>query len=243
VIPAEFDPLLAAGNRSTRRDGALEYTFRGQPAAKHALEALGIPHTEVAGVQADGGILPLNYHLVDGDHLQVIPISSRPPGVPLHPGPEALFIVDNHLGKLATYLRMLGFDCLYEPALDDPELAERASATGRVLVTRDRRLLMRRALEFGCWVRSREPVAQVRQVLLRYDLRAKIQLFQRCLRCNHPLEAVSKAAVLHRLEPLTRQYYDEFSTCPACNQVYWAGSHYAHMQALAAEILDGPQAL
>ena len=239
-LPEEFDPLLAGPQRSTLRHGPLAYAFKGQPAAKHALEALGIPHTEVGGLRAHGVWLGLDYHLADGDRLEVIPIASHPAGVPLHPGQEAAFVLDNHLGKLATYLRMLGIDCLYEPDLDDPQLVELAGATARVLVTRDRQLLMRRAVAFGCWVKDRDPLAQVRQVLERYDLYAAIQPFRRCLRCNHPLEPVAMSSVLERLEPLTRRYYAKFALCPSCDQVYWEGSHYEHMQQIVAEILDRP---
>jgi uncharacterized protein with PIN domain len=74
------------------------------------------------------------------------------------------------------------------------------------------------------------------EVLQRYHLGEAIRPFQRCLRCNHLLEPVEKAAILDRLEPLTRQYFDQFHICPACGQIYWKGSHYEHMLAFLRSI-------
>jgi hypothetical protein len=73
----------------------------------------------------------------------------------------------------------------------------------------------------------------------RFDLYAHIRPFQRCLRCNHPLQPVPKAQVLERLEPLTKRYFDEFAICPACDQVYWKGSHYERMKMVIAELQKG----
>ena len=75
------------------------------------------------------------------------------------------------------------------------------------------------------------------EVLQRFDLTKRIIPFHRCVRCNHPLEPVSKEAVLDRLEPLTKQYFDEFQICPACGQIYWKGSHYERMTAVIRTIV------
>lgn len=75
-------------------------------------------------------------------------------------------------------------------------------------------------------------------MIQRFDLLQRIAPFHRCLRCNHPLESVSKEAVLHRLEPLTRQYFDEFHICPDCKQIYWKGSHYEQMQEIVEKLTD-----
>jgi hypothetical protein len=142
------------------------------------------------------------------------------------------------LGRLAAYLRMLGLDCLYSNAYQDEELTQIASQEGRVLLTRDRRLLMRKLIVDGYWVRSSNPKEQALEVLRRYRLLDSLHPFQRCLRCNAPLEPVDKAAILDRLEPLTRLHYEEFSTCPACGQIYWKGSHYEHMLELIQRLTD-----
>ena len=135
-----------------------------------------------------------------------------------------------HLGKLAVYLRWLGFDTLYRNDYADEELARISVEEKRILLTRDRNLLKRRIITHGYFVRATDPKQQIAEVLNHFDLFDKIRPFQRCLRCNQPLRPVEKAIILERLEPLTHQYYNEFHICDACDQIYWRGSHYEHMQ-------------
>ena len=106
----------------------------------------------------------------------------------------------------------------------------------RILLTRDRRLLMRKVILHGYCLRSLNSLEQLTEVIHRFDLMNKIQPFHRCLRCNHLLEAVDKDTILHRLEPLTKLYFDKFHICPACRQIYWKGSHYEQMQNLIKQI-------
>ena len=223
-----FDPalraLLTASLRS-QQDVALE--FKGSPGIKHEIESLGIPHTEVGSLSINGLPAALSNRLQDGDRVAVR-------GVELGQGDfndreQPIFIADNHLGRLAAYLRMLGFDTLYRNDYQDPELAAVAHQEQRILLTRDRRLLMRREVTYGCLLRSLDPQEQLGEIVERYALAKIARPFRRCLRCNHPLEAVDKAAVMDRLQPLTRRYYDEFARCPACDQIYWKGSHYDRM--------------
>ena len=124
---------------------------------------------------------------------------------------------------------MLGFDTLYRNDYQDPELAAVAHQEERILLTRDRRLLMRREVDYGCCLRSLDSREQLGEVVRRYALAQSARPFRRCLRCNHELEAVDKAAIIERLQPLTRRYFEEFARCPACDQVYWKGSHYERM--------------
>lgn len=236
-LPAFFDPFLSPPNRTTQRTGPLSVEFKGPQSTKHLVESLGIPHTEIAEIKIDGKKMELGYHPDDGEYIEVIPVSPEQNGGVPQPGEPPKFVLDNHLGKLTTYLRILGFDCLYQPELQDPELAQIAVTTNRILLTRDRQLLMRKSVKFGCWIRNKTAVDQVRQVLARYNLYEKISPFKRCLRCNHPLEPVPKKSVEHRLEPLTKKYYSDFYLCSACDQVYWPGSHYTHMQALINEVV------
>jgi uncharacterized protein with PIN domain len=70
----------------------------------------------------------------------------------------------------------------------------------------------------------------------RFELANRVQPFHRCLRCNHPLEPVSKEMILDRLEPLTKQYFDEFRICLSCQQIYWKGSHYERMLKLVEQV-------
>jgi uncharacterized protein with PIN domain len=204
--------------------------IRGQPvplrfgdrqSVKHLVESLGIPHVEVGKVLANDQVVGLGYLVHNGDRVAVQPALNAFP-------PEPCFLLDGHLGRLAAYLRMLGFDTLYRNNYHDSELAEIASE-GRILLSRDRRLLMRKIVKYGYCLRSTEPTVQLIEVVRRFDLADHIVPFQRCLRCNSPLELIEKEKILDRLQPLTKRFYDEFAICPACDQIYWKGSHYEHM--------------
>lgn len=226
---------------SLRGQKILRHSFTGRASVKHLIEALGVPHTEVALIQANGRPVDFTYLVQDNDWVDVYPISSVhevDPGVILNGlEGEPRFLLDNHLGRLAVYLRMLGFDVLYRNDYQDEELAQVACAEGRTLLTRDRRLLMRSAVTSGYWVRSKIPRDQLREVVDRFNLAHAADPFRRCLRCNGALQPVEKAAVLDRLEPLTRLYFDEFHICLDCEQIYWKGSHYERMQKLIQETL------
>ncbi len=203
--------------------------FRGRQSIKHLAESLGVPHPEIGQVQVNGQEGTLSTITQDGDQVEVHPI---PNGCPIEPR----FVLDNHLGRLTAYLRMLGFDCLYHNDYDDGELAETSQSEERILLSRDRRLLMRKSVTYGYCLRSLDSLEQLTEVIQRFDLTSRIAPFHRCLRCNHLLEPVAKEAILDRLEPLTKLYFDEFQICPACQQIYWKGSHYEKMQKLIREI-------
>jgi uncharacterized protein len=215
-----------------RRGGSFRISFEPGQSLKHLVESAGVPHTEVGRLRANRQPVELNYQVQNGDDLEIYPAGPAD-GVP--PG-EARFVLDTHLGRLAAYLRMLGFDAVYRNDFEDKALAALSAAEDRILLTRDRRLLMRRLVKFGYCLRSLDSRWQVVEVLRRYRLAERTVPFQRCLRCNHPLEAVSKETVIDQLELLTKQYYDEFHRCPACGQIYWKGSHYERMQNLIAEL-------
>jgi hypothetical protein len=224
-----FQDELSVFLPPARRGAAFDYSFSENPSVKHLIEALGVPHTEVSAIRVNGAPVQLSYRVQHGDRVEISPASSPDMS---QPAPEPRFILDNHLGQLAIYLRMLGFDCLYRNDYQDEELSQVAVQQGRILLTRDRRLLMRKVIIYGYCIRDHHPRQQVLEVLRRFSLFGKIAPFQRCLRCNHPLQPVSKESILNRLEPLTKKYYQEFHLCPACNQVYWKGSHYERMRSL-----------
>ncbi len=226
----------------TRSDTTFDYTFEGNPSVKHLIEALGIPHTEVHRILVNGNPVDFTYLVQNGDQVGVYPISlnsnTQAPDAPELPKGEVGFVVDNHLGKLATYLRMLGFDAIYQNDFQDEQLAQIASQENRILLTRDRRLLMRSVVNYGYWVRATVPRRQLYEILKRYNLIANIRPFQRCLRCNGQLEPVNKSLVLERLQPLTKKYYDEFRICQSCGQIYWKGSHFQRMQKFIEQIIQ-----
>jgi uncharacterized protein len=223
-----------------RKGEIFAYDFKGEPSLKHLVEAMRIPHTEVGKTLVNEREVDLSYLAQDGDSIAVYPVIGNRHNLSTNDNSsiivEARFILDNHLGKLATYLRMLGLDTLYCNNYQDDELAKLAIQEGRILLTRDRGLLMRRSIKNGYFIRSMDAQNQVIEVLQRYDLFNYIRSFQRCLRCNTQLIPIEKASILERLEPLTIKYYNEFCLCPNCDKIYWKGSHYERMQNLIKEL-------
>ncbi len=216
-----------------KKDKPVDCSFNSDQSVKHLIEAAGVPHTEVGRILANGAPVDPSYLAQEGDQISVYPLAEDG-CLPLRPQ-EARFVLDNHLGRLAGYLRMLGFDALYRNDFQDDELAEVAEKGDRLLLTRDRRLLMRNQVQRGYWVRSKVPRQQVLEVVHRFVLSRQVTPFQRCIRCNGLLQPVSKEEVFDRLQPLTRLYFDEFRICPDCDQVYWKGSHYERMR----DFIDG----
>jgi uncharacterized protein len=220
-----------------RRRVPLAVALGERDAVKDVIEAQGVPHTEVDLVLVDGESVGFSYQVQDGDRIGVYPAFRsidiapvtlvRPPALP-----EARFVLDAHLGTLASHLRLLGFDVLYRNDYDDATLAEISRLEGRILLTRDRGLLKRSRVLHGYHVWETDPDQQVSEVLHRYGLFPVVQPFRRCTRCNTPLEPVEKASVEHRLQPKTRLYYHEFAICPACDRIYWKGSHFDKMRRL-----------
>lgn len=235
---AELNDFLPPALQQRR----FEYRFDVAPPIKDVIESLGIPHTEVDLVLANGESVDLTYRVRDSDTVSVYPVFESldiSPIVRIRATPLRVmrFVLDVHLGRLARYLRMLGFDTLYRNKYDDPELARISCEEGRILLTRDRGLLMRNMVAHGYWVRSTHPAEQAGEVLRRFDLYRAARPFTRCICCNGLLETVEKASILHRLQPQTAHYYDEFSICPECKRVFWKGSHYQRMLRLIAHLL------
>lgn len=205
--------------------------FRDNPAVKDAIEACGIPHTEVDIILVGGRSVDFGHPLQDGDQVSVYPFGYSPDIRPLlhlcrSLTGESRFILDVHLGKLARRLRMLGFDCCYSNDCDDPELIRLALDEQRTILTRDRGILKQAKILHGLLIRSGLPDDQVREVLQRYHLAGQIRPFQRCPSCNGQLQSVAKETIRHRLLPRTARYYEEFHQCCDCRKLYWQGTHY-----------------
>ena len=211
--------FLAPAHRETE----FVHTAGPTDTVKHVIESLGVPHTEIEGVTVNGQPVTLAAQLSDGDHVEVFPYTE----------PIALedprFVVDGHLGRLAAYLRMLGFDTWYDRYADDALLASIASHENRVLLTRDVGLLKRREIECGYCVRGDKPHGQLPEIASRFALYSKFAPFERCMDCNGRLYPVAKQEIEHLLPPHTRETKHEFSRCSNCSKVFWRGSHYSRM--------------
>ncbi|HEX2174017.1 MAG TPA: Mut7-C RNAse domain-containing protein [Dehalococcoidia bacterium] len=210
---------------------------------KDVIEAAGVPHTEVDLLLVNGDSVGFEYQVRDGDRISVYPHFAVLDVGPVsrvrpEPVPEPRFLLDTHLGKLAGHLRMLGFDTAYFNDCDDDVLARLASEERRILLTRDRGLLKRGIVTHGCHVWETDPERQLVEVLDRFDLTGEVKPFRRCLQCNGLLEPVAKEAIVDRLQPKTRLYYQEFARCRSCDRIYWKGSHYERMRHFIAWLLE-----
>jgi uncharacterized protein len=235
---AELNHFLPAN----RRQVDFECTCESGTSIKHLVEALGVPHTEIDLLLVDGAPVDFSYLVQDGDRISVYPVFESldlSPLARLRPQPlrEPRFVLDAHLGKLAVFLRMLGFDALYRNDYGDEELARISSQEQRILLTRDRGLLKRSLVTHGYCVRQDDPRQQIVEVLQRFDLYHQVAPFKRCLRCNGLLETVDKDAIFDQLQPDTRQYFQEFHRCSDCGHIYWKGSHYQRMQQMIESVL------
>lgn len=215
----ELNDFLPAAKRNLEFAGRAGET----DTAKHVIESLGVPHTEIEQVTVNGRALLLSDRFRDGDRVDVYPY--RQPVLV----PDPRFVLDGHLGRLAAYLRMLGFDTSYDRFAGDPALAAISAAEGRLLLTRDVGLLKRAEVSAGYCVRAHKPHDQLREVVRRFALYPQIAPFSRCMECNGLLFPVAKDEIAHLLPPHTLETKSEFSRCSECQKLFWRGTHYLRM--------------
>lgn len=234
---AELNFFLPPNKRAVN----FAHFFEERASIKDTIESLGVPHPEVAFIEVNGKSVDFSYIVQDEDKINVYPISTLPeipPTISVQPQPNvARFVLDIHLGKLANALRLLGFDTLYRNDYDDEELAKISAREGRILLTRDKGLLMRSIVAYGYYVRSTNPDRQIVEVLQRFNLFESVAPFRRCLRCNGLLEFVAKEAIIDQVPESVKLHVNEFHRCGECQQIYWRGSHYERMQQFINDVL------
>ena len=213
---------------------------------KDLIESLGVPHTEVDLILVNGESTDFNYIIQAGDQISVYPVFEVldiSPLTHLRPVPLRVtrFVLDTHLGRLAAYLRMLGFDSFYRNDYDDVTLASISVDEQRILLTCDRRLLMRKVVSRGYFVRARQPQQQLLEILKRFDLFNVLHPFTRCMHCNAEIKLVEKQIIVSKLLPRTRDHYDTFWQCPVCKKIFWQGSHYRRMRQLINSVMKEGQ--
>ena len=231
---------------SDRRKVEFSHGFERRSSIKDMIEAFGVPHPEIDLILVNGQSVDFSYIVADGDRVSVYPVFECldvSPLLRLRPEPlrNPRFVVDCNLGRLARYLRLLGLDTLYRNNYTDDEVANISQQQHRIILTRDRRLLLRKIISHGLFVRAVQPREQAREVIARLDLHRNIKPFTRCTHCNAVLHSVEKQRIEHHLQPKTRQYYHQFLQCPDCGQIYWRGSHYERAQRLIRELTLTPQ--
>jgi uncharacterized protein with PIN domain len=226
-----------------RRKRDFAQPFRGSPAIKDTIEAVGVPHTEIDLILVNGQSVGFDYLLQPGDRVSVYPVFEALDIGPVtrlrrKPLREPRFICDVHLGRLARRLRPLGFDVAYRNDFDDPDIVDTALDERRIILTCDRGIFKMRRVTHGYFVRSRDVNEQVIEVLQRLDLASLIAPFTRCTGCNGLIQSVTKGAVLEQIPPNVAEKYDDYFRCEGCGKVYWKGSHFDRLQAYVSEVIE-----
>jgi uncharacterized protein len=149
------------------------------------------------------------------------------------------FVADCMLGRLAKWLRILGFDVVYLSKAEDSDLAAIARRENRVLLTRDTGLIERTAKRPNrLFIGSVHWEDQVVQVLDELELWDKVRANTRCVTCNMPLKAITRERAKNLVTPYVCEHAASFALCPGCDKVFWQGSHYGDMERKIGRILD-----
>jgi uncharacterized protein with PIN domain len=201
---------------------------------KDLAESLGVPHSEIAMILVNSKEVDFDYIIKDKDFVSFFPDFktfdiSGVTKINIEKPKEFKFILDVHLGKLAKYLRLLGFDAKYGNNFSDIELADISLLESRILLTRDLGLLKYSNIIWGYWLRNSSSVEQIKEVVSKFDLKLNFKPFSRCLECNGEIELTEKANIMPQLKAKTKKYFNEFYKCKSCGKIYWKGSHWEKM--------------
>ncbi|MGB1286174.1 MAG: Mut7-C RNAse domain-containing protein [Aggregatilineales bacterium] len=216
--------------------------FDRRASIKDMIESIAPPHPEIALIVVNGVSVGFDYIVQDGDVVDVYPdfdaveLSNKVALIPPYPQ-RPKFILDTHLGRLAAYLRMMGYDTLYRNDYPDDELAEVSHDETRILLTRDVGLLKRNPVIYGYFVREIHPRERLIEISSRYGLVADMQPFKHCMSCNGHLVSIEKADLTGQVKETILETYDLFHQCQSCEKIFWKGSHYVKMQALLEDVI------
>ncbi len=206
------------------------------------LTSLGVPEKDVDLILCNGESVPTDHVLRNGDRLSVYPVfesfdvsgQTRVRDQPLR---MIRFVADVHLGSLARYLRMLGFDTAYRSFADPASLITLSLQEHRTLLSRSSSLVADRRLTHAMRILSPDPRRQLIEVLHRLDLVSSILPFSRCIACNDPVVPVERAEVLDRLPESIKGKDLLYRKCRRCDRIYWEGSHTAHMREFIRRVI------
>lgn len=213
---------------------AVEYRYKGRITVREAIESMGVPHSAVDLVLINGNPAGFSHHLQQGDYISVYPVFetfdiSTVNGNRRKPLRITRFVIDAHLGKLARQLRLLGFDSVYYPGIEDDEIIRISLDENRIILTRDRALLKSSKVMHGYYIRATNIRDQLMEVMAKFSLASQLKPFTRCLVCNHLLEDVETSEIRGQIDDDTARIFKKFFRCSGCKKVYWEGSHYERM--------------
>ena len=211
-----------------------EYSFSGEILMQDAMHSMGVPSEEIDLILVNQQSKAFDYMLQDGDRISVYPVFELfdlSGASPLREKPlrNPTFICDVHLGRLCKYLRMLGLDTLYSNQYTPEEMIAISRQEKRIILSRSYQLTRHKEVTHSYWIRSADPLEQVKDLIIKLDLSSWTDPLIRCMKCNDKIVPVEKPVILHRLQSRTAKYYTEFFNCPTCNQIYWKGSHFENM--------------
>lgn len=211
---------------------------------KDCIESLGVPHTEVSFITSNKKFVDFSKVVQNGEIYCVYPETNLQIDEKYLCTPrfsdlsiEPRFILDIHLGKLARLLRMFGLHADYG-MVNDEEIYKKALKEFLIILTRDRKLLMRKEITFGYIPRSDFPEEQFKEVYRKYKLKEYIRPFTRCIECNGKLEIVEKSYVVGNVPQRVFDTYNTFAICNKCGKIYWSGSHYTHMVSVIERLIQ-----
>jgi len=228
---------------SERQKVQFSYEYILDTSVKDCIESLGVPHSEIDLILVNGQPVDFNYLMHEGDTVSVYPefesfditADTKVRDSSLR---EPKFVVDIQLGKLAKYLRMFGFDTLYNNRLTNYDIIKLSLEQKRAILTKSINLLKRKEIVRGYWLRSYYPQEQISEVLKRFDLKNKIKEFTRCIICNSELHLIEKSEIIDTLPLKVIEQQNIFLFCPDCKKAYWKGTHYNKMSFLINTILS-----
>lgn len=227
----ELNDFLPLDKRKIR----FSHSFKNHPSIKDMIESLGIPHTQVDFILSNNNSVDFNYIVQNGDDISVYPVFESvniQDVAKLRPTPlrQIKFIADVHLGKLARYLRMLGFDTIYKNDFLKKEIIKIAKSEKRIILSRSRKLLKIKDITHGYCIASTDTEKQLKLILNRFDLTKNIKPFSRCMICNSKLKSVPKEKIIDKIPPKVKELHSDFAQCPNCKKIYWKGTHYIRMK-------------
>jgi len=232
----DFLPILI-------RQRSFTLSYKTSITVAEVFESIGIPHSEVALVLVNSEPKSIEYKLQENDYMSVYPafetfdISSISNNIQIEID-NPRFILDAHLGKLSKYLRMLGFDTLYQNDFEDQYIIDKAGIDHRIILTRDKLLLRSKKVRDGYYVRAIEKHEQLREIVRKFNLSDKFKSFTRCMTCNAELEPKTKDEIAKQVENNILFVFNEFFYCPHCKKVFWKGSHFERMEKLILSLIE-----
>ncbi len=235
----ELNDFLPENKRKLR----FEHEFIDRTSVKDMIESIGVPHTEIDLILVNGKSVGFDYLINDKDDISVYPVfESLDISELQHLRPKPLrekkFVLDVHLGTLARYLRMLGFDTEYKNDFDDEEIVKISLKENRTILTKDKGILKRSEVTHGYFIHNDNSEKQIIEVVKRFDLKNQIEELSRCLDCNSKLEKIEKDKVIDQIPPKVKEWQNEFWICPNCKKIYWKGTHYDNMMDLIQRIKE-----